>query len=340
MALDVHAHSHSKHSNVNGSLPRLQGLGFDGLKLEEGVRQVKIAERGYEPTSARLVHKDELREVLQRYMNTAWKRDQDNPNLPMLEVSNVSRLEISSPTTRARFQHNGDLWLRWGGGEGGVRIDSLALNGHDSLSFYRTKEERALIEIPGVHTQFTFFNVHSTPASKQELSESRSCLSVSFADTVITHYDPINKHSVRESSADPFYSAERDKHLGTIWKTIWREAGIPDVTTERNGEIKDFGTGTTFSYRDGHSYKELIAGFDQVMPGEILSRMVHGLRHVNPQHLDGRWIGESGGHEAGCFLEIRKSGKNFCVHTDNAESMLRLIVQVRTLAAIHRSNLS
>lgn len=258
----------------------------------------------------------------------------------LLEISNVSRLEISSPTARVRVAHEGDLLLRWGGSTGGIGIESLTHDGHDRFSFYRTKKESVLIEIPDSDRQLTYFNVHTTPASNPELSNALGRLSLSFSDPVITQYDPINeikRHG--DSSPDPFYSEEADKHLGTIWQAIWREAGIPDATTLRKGEIRDFGTGITFSYRDGHSYKELIANFDHAMPGELLSRMVHGLRHVNPQSLDGKWIGESGGHEDGCYLDIRASGKQFCVHTDGAESMLRLIIQVRTVAALYRSNL-
>jgi hypothetical protein len=340
MTLDVHPHAHLKLSEANSSLPQLQGLGFDRTKLEAGVRLVKIAEMGFEPTSARPLTRDQLREVLQMYMDTAWKREQDNPFLTLLEISNVSGLEISSPIAGVRLAHEGDMLLRWVGGTGGIGIESLSRDGHDRFSFYRTKKESALIEIPDGDRQITFFSVHTTPASKPELYEARGRLSLSFSGPVITQYDPINElRRHRDSSSDPFYSAESDKHLGTIWKTIWREAGIPDATTDRKGEFRDFGTGITFSYRDGHSYKELIANFDQAIPGELLSRMVHGLRHVNPQWLDGKWIGESGGHEAGCYLEIRKSGKEFCVHTDGAESMLRLIIQIRTVAALGRTNL-
>lgn len=322
----------------DGILPRVQGLGFDAVKLEASVKRVNIAERGFEPYSARSIDKEELRGVLATYMDTPWIPKQANPYLPLLEVSNVSRVEISTPASSMILPHEGNVLLEWAGGAGGIRIISLARDNRAYLGYHRSEKDACVIAFP--EGPESYFYVCLTPLSKPDFAKAHSRLKISFDDTAITHYDPINEVIPKQhDSGDLFHSDLATKQIGTTWNAIWREAGFPDASTARDGKIQDFGAGITFNYRDGHSYKELVATFEKVMSGELLSQMVRGIPCVNPQRLDGSWIGESGGHSSGCYLDIQKAGREFTVHTDTAEAMFRLIVQMRTIAALHRSTL-
>jgi hypothetical protein len=321
---------------TGGTLPSLQGLGFDSMNLEDGVKRVNIAQRGFDPYSARSIDKEALRGVLTTYMDTAWIPKQANPYLPLLEVSNVSRVEISTPASSVILPHKGNVLLWWAKSTGGITIESLARDNRAHLGYHRSRKDACLIEIP--EGPESYFYVYLTPLSKPDFAKAHSRLKISFDDTAITHYGPINEVIPKQhDSGDPFYSDLATKQIGTTWNAIWREAGFPGASTARDGKIQDFGAGITFNYRDGHSYKELVATFEEVMSGELLSQMVRGIPCVNPQSLDGSWIGESGGHFSGCYLDIQKAGRKFTVHTDTAEAMFRLIVQMRTIAALHRN---